>query len=216
MSACPPPRQLLLLALVPLLSGCLSLGGREEGAPIHTYDLCVGPAEPPPVELVADDAPSLQVEPFTADPLLQGEGLVWRRGQVEVGAYRSFRWARAPQDALRDALAGALGQETAAVRVATEPPLPDPTWRLRGHLARCEELDRGDRWVGVLELHLSLTGAQDMQELWRRTYRVEEPAHPRNPPGVALALHRACERITAAAAADVRALLAAQEESKGP
>lgn len=211
----------LSVSLLPaLLAGCLSVGGRGDAVDERTYDLCAAAPAPAAVVEASHDAPGVQVERFQASSLLQREGLVWRRGEVEVGAYRRFRWARPPQDALREGVAAALRAEGGEGPVATEPPLPEPAWRLRGYLARCEELDEfegdGQRWSGLLELHLALVRSEDGREVWRQTYRVVEPAPSRNPDGVAQALHRACEQVTAAAAVDLAPLLAGEAAPKGP
>lgn len=195
-------RALRCLGLAGLLAGCSLTGAPPE---VREYDLLVRAGAPAATPADADaDAPALalQVDTFDADPVLDRDGLVWRRGEVEVGAYSLHRWARRPQDAVRDQLASAL-REVPGLTVASDPPLADPDLVLLGHLARCEEVDRGDHWFGVLELRVVLV-RRDGVELLRRTYSVEEPARARNPPGVVDALHRAATRVARELVRDVR------------
>lgn len=189
------------IGLAALVAGCAFGGSPPE---IREYDLLVR-GEPPAVVPMAAPALTLQLPPFEADPALERDGLVWRRGEVEVGAYSQHRWARPPQDAVRDLLAQAL-RDLPGTTVATEPPLPDPDLVLVGHLARCEEVDRGERWWGVLELTVVLA-RPDGVELLRRTYVAEEPALARNPPGVVAALRRAALRVAEEVTSDVRAVV---------
>ncbi len=200
----------LVLPLLLLTTGCTLVG---TGAPVvqQEYDL-VGDAVVTPVgsaTAVDGGTPCLQVEPFGAAPLLDPDGLVWRRGPVEVGSYSDHRWARRPQDGAREALAGALATGQRGVVVATDPPCQAPRWVLTAHLARCEEVCRAERWLGVLELWVSLARG-DGAPLLRGTYAAEEPATARNPPGVIEALQRAAARVAREAARDVGAVLAAE------
>lgn len=184
-----------------LVTGC-AFGGPPPQ--VREYDLWVR-GEPSAVAPSPAPTLTLQLPPFDADPAVDRDGLVWRRGDVEVGVYSQHRWARRPQDAVRDLLARAL-REVPGTTVASEPPLADPDLVLVGHLARCEEVDRGARWWGVLELTVVLA-RRDGEELLRRTYVAEEPAHARNPPGVVAALRRAALRVAEEVADDVGAVV---------
>lgn len=195
-------------ALALLLAGCSVLPAGEP-VQVHEYDLAAGaPATGP----TRGDGPALQLEPFGVDPALDRDGLLWRRGEVEVGSYALHRWARRPQDGLREVVAAALQAARPEARVATEPPLDAPAWTLTAHVARCEELDEGARWSGAVELRVVLI-ARDGGEALRRTYVALEPAAARNAPGVVEALRRASARIAAQVAADVGEVLSA---AKGP
>lgn len=195
-------RSRCFVGLALLVAGC-ALGGAPPE--VREYDLLVR-GEPPPEAPATAPALTLQLPPFDADPALDRDGLVWRRGEVEVGAYSRHRWTRPPQDAVRDLLAQAL-REVSGTVVATEPPLPEPDLVLVGHLSRCEEVDRGERWWGVLELTVVLARC-DGEELLRRTYVAEEPAPARNPPGVVTALRRAALRVADEVRRDVGAVVA--------
>ncbi len=198
-------RPLVLSALL-LCAGC-ALVGTGPPVEVQEYDLLAeAPAPAPPAAVVRGAVPCLQLEPFGADPLLEPDGLTWRRGPAEVGSYTAHRWARRPQDALREALAGALSADAGGLIVATHPPCDTPAWVLTAHLARCEEVVRAGRWLGALELRVALT-RRDGAPLLRATYAVEEPAAARNPPGVVEALQRAAAAVSRAAAHDLRLAL---------
>lgn len=194
-----------LAALVLTAPGCLGLGGGEPVA-VREWDLLPeGPT--PPTSARVEGLPRVQLPPFTVDPVLDRDALVWRRGEVEVGAYSGQRWARPPQEAAREVLAAALRRATdGALAVVTSPPATDPHYVLAGHLARCEEVDRGARWYGVVEVRVVLA-RPDGVELLHRTYRAEAPAHPRNPAGVVAALRRALNEVGLALGQDAAAAL---------
>ncbi len=200
----------LPLAALLLCAGC-TLVGTGEPVVVQEYDLVAEAAAPVASAGLAHGAPPcLQLEPFGADPLLDTDGLVWRRGRAEVGSYVGHRWARRPADGLREALAGALAAPGSGVLVATDPPCAAPAWVLTAHLARCEEVVREGRWLGALELRVLLT-RRDGAALLRATYAVEAPAAARNPPGVVQALQRAAAEVASAAARDLSAALEVEQ-----
>lgn len=200
----------LALLLAVATPACITLGPGEPDE-LREWDLL-----PAPVAAVepAPGAPSLQVLAFGVSEVLDRDVLVWRRGEVEVGAYARQRWARPPQEAARAVLVAALRDALgpAAVIVA-DPPLPAPDYVLRGHLARFEEVDRGEVWCGVVEVHAALA-RRDGVELLRRVYRVERTAPERNPRGVVTALRAAALEVGAALAEDVTAALGLEAGAK--
>lgn len=198
--------------LLALVAGGCAFGG--DPPDVHEYDLLARgePIVATPQALAAPPV-ALQIVAFEADPVLDRDGLVWRRGEVEVGAYALHRWARRPQDGLRDVLAEALRDALPGATVASDPPLAEPELLLHGHLARCEEVEQGERWAGALELRVALVD-RDGVELLRRTYAVEEPATMRNPPGVVAALRRAALRVARLLADDVARALGGTSPTK--
>lgn len=193
----------LLVPLALLPAGCSLVGA---GAPVEVREYDLLPAPAPDEAREADVVPvTLQLPRFDVDPALDRDGLVWRRGAVEVGAYALHRWARPPQEAVRDGLARALAALPGVV-VAAEPALPAPTHVLRAHLARCEEQDEGERWLGVLEVRVALA-RQGGPELLRRAYAERVPAAERNPAAVVAALRIGLERVAARLATDVASAL---------
>ncbi len=193
------------LALLVALTGCLNLGGGEP-AVVNEWDLL---PERPAAWTPGEGAPRLQALPFTVSAVLDRDALVWRRGEVQVGAYSNQRWARPPQEAAREVLAAALRRSLGGLAVVTSPPVSDPDYVLAGHLARCEEVDRGERWYGVVEVRVVL-GRPDGVELLRRTYQAEAPAHQRNALGVVEALRRAMNEVALALAQDAAEALSAR------
>lgn len=208
----PTLRALLAVSVALAAQGCLGLGGGEPVL-VREWDLLPeGPAAWAPGER----APQLQLVPFTVSDVLDRDTLVWRRGEVQVGAYANQRWARPPQEAAREVVAAALRRAVGGgLAVATSPPVSDPEYVLAGHLARCEEVDRGERWFGVVEVRVVLARA-DGVELLRRTYAAEAPAHQRNALGVVTALQRALNDVALAFAQDAaEALAVGADEPRG-
>jgi len=198
---------------VPLLlaAGCISVGG--EGKPVdrRAYDLLPEPAAGAPA--AAEGPESLWVEPFTADPALDREELVWRRGGVESGAWEHHRWARPPAEAVRGLVADALARRGVCAVVATEPRAHGADYRLRGHLSRCDEEDAGEKWTGVLEIRVALVRSSDGAEILRRTCARVEPAAARNPHGVVRALRAAAGVVARDLAEEVARVL---EQDRAP
>jgi uncharacterized lipoprotein YmbA len=191
----------LLVAAVVAAAGCITVGG-ESASPVSEYDLVPEQPRAPPAVAALTTRTTLQLEPFGASELLDREGIVWRRDDVEVGSYVTHRWARPPEQAVRAALATTLRRAFAPGAVAAEPRLADPDFVIRASLTRCEEVDRGDRWFGVIELHLTLA-RRDGVELLRRTYAGEELARMRHPRAVVVALRHVLGRIADDVARDV-------------
>lgn len=194
-----------------LLAGCISVGSSGPPAERRAYDLLPDPApgEPAP----ADGPEVLWVEPFTADPALDREEIVWRRGAVESGAWENHRWVRPPAEAVRSLLADAIARSGACAAVATEPRPLGADYHLRGHLARCDEADAGDEWTGVLEVRVCVVRVRDGAEVLRRTYARVERAPQRNPLGVVRALRAAADGAGRALAGDLARVL---EALRGP
>jgi uncharacterized lipoprotein YmbA len=220
----------LAAALALGASGCLSFGA--DPFEVRRYDLRPDPAPPPRAADASKAAPGaplrtgspatteealgaemVQVEEPTVDAALDREELVWRRGVVESGAYASHLWARPPAQAVREALAAALVARGACAAAVTEPPLASPDYRLFVHLARCEEVSKGEVYSGALEVRVALRRATDGTEILRRTVAVEVAATVRNPMGVAEALSRALGTASSVVATAVAEALARERES---
>ncbi len=199
------PLPVLLLLALPL-AGCITIGGGEGEAERRSYDLVAPfPAGPLPP---ADGPEVLAVEPFSVDAALDREEIVWRSGPVESGAWGNFRWVRPPERGMREILASAVARSGAVAVVATDPAPSAADFRMRGHLARCEEEDGPDGWWGVLEVRIEV-GAGPGREILRRTYARREKAAARNPTAVVEALRKAAEGMSLEVATDVRTVLEA-------
>lgn len=206
----------LALAATLVLSGCISFsaGAANQLPDLHEYDLAAPrEAERPAGRPGARPGRALQVARFGVSEVIDRQELVWRKDELAVGAYSMHRWARPPEEAARHVLAAAVAAARPGLTVATELEAGDPGWVLEGHLVRCEEVDRGDRWFAVLELHLVLEDARG-QELLRRAWAVEEDVHPRNPPGVVAALRRALLRVAEEAGDELARAIAASPEPR--
>ena len=204
----------VLLALALAAAGCISVGGGSDPVDRRAYDLLAPLAatgNPPP----ADGPEVLLVEPFSVDPGIDREELVWRRGSVESGAYQDFRWIRPPETGVRAVLAEALRRSGAAAAVVTDPATTTAEYTLRGHVARCDEVDTGTQWLGALEIRVTLTRNRDGEEILRRTYSRQLPAAKRNPTAVVEAIRKGLDEIGAALVVDVRTLLEAQRQEDG-
>lgn len=204
----------LAVLLLPLAcAGCITIGGEDEGTERRSYDLAAPLPEGRPVP--ADGPEVLSVEPFTVDAALDREELLWRRGAVESGAWESFRWVRPPEQGVREVLAAALARSGAVAAVATDPPAAEAEYRLRGHLARCDEEDGPGAWSGVLEVRIEVRDARTGESVLRRTYARREKAAARNPTAVVEAIRRSLDAVALELATDLRTVLEARREGAG-
>ena len=198
-----PSVAVLLIAV--LGAGCIHVGGSGEPPDRRFYDLL------PPVsdgrQIPAEGPETILVEAFTVDPGLDREELVWRRENSECGAYENYRWVRPPEEAVRSVLADALRRAGIVGSVVAEPAAMHPDFRLRGHLSRCDEVDDGKAWAGVIEVHLALARADDGEEILRRTYARRVAAATRNPTGVVEAIRKGLDEIAAELVKDLRAVM---------
>ncbi|MHC4820903.1 MAG: ABC-type transport auxiliary lipoprotein family protein [Planctomycetota bacterium] len=193
-------RNAALLLAVFLLSGCVTIGG-EEPVEERIYDIVL--SVPTGEGIEAEGPESLQVAPFSVDPALDRDEMVWRQGEVESGAWGHHRWARPPAVMARSAVTATLRGAAVCAVVASEPETESADYVLRAHLERFEEMDREDGWYGLVTLTLTMD-ARDGREVLRRTVSVEERAEKRHPKAVAVALRASLE----AAAGTVRSLVA--------
>ena len=203
-----------LFAVAVATAGCISVGGGNDPVDRRSYDLLAplpAPGNPPP----ADGPEVLLVEAFSVDPGIDREEIVWRRGVAESGAYENFRWMRPPEAGVRSVLAEALRRSGAVAAVVTDPDSTTAEFHLRGHLARCDEVDTGTAWAGVIEVRVALTRSRDGEEILRRTYARQIPAAARNPTAIVEAIRKGLDEIGAALVVDVRTLLEAQRQEDG-
>ena len=202
----------VLLALA--AAGCISVGGGDHPVDRRSYDL-LAPLPPPGGPPAADGPEVILVEPFSVDPGLDREEIVWRRGVAESGAYENFRWMRPPEVGVRSILAEALRRSGAVASVITDPDTAASEYRLRGHLSRCDEVDGGTAWAGVVEVRIALVRTKDGEEVLRRTYARQIPAAQKNPTAVVEALRKGLDEIAAVLVTDVRTLLESRRQEDG-
>ena len=206
----PGGRSVAVLLFAVNCAGCISIGKGGEPPDRRSYDLLAPiPAGNPPA---AEGPETILVEPFTVDPGLDREEIVWRRGAAEGGAYENYRWVRPPEEGVRTVLADALRRAGVAAAVVADPATAHPDYRLRGHLARCDEVDEGAVWAGVIEVHLALSRESDAQEILRRVYARRVAAAARNPTAVVEAIRKGLDEIAADLVKDLRPVLEAERQ----
>jgi ABC-type uncharacterized transport system auxiliary subunit len=201
-----PGAALASLLLAAGAAGCITVGGGG-GPPAEQRSFDLQPPLPSATPAEGDGPEVLWIEPFTADPALDRDEIVWRRGSVESGAYERYRWVRPPAIAARALLADALARGGVCAVAATEPRVAKPDYALRAHLVRFEEVEASGGWAGAVEVRVALFRASDGAEVLRRAYARTEPAPQRNPAGVVEALRKGLDGISEALVADVRKAL---------
>lgn len=206
MNRVPGAAQAAVLLLAAGAAGCITVGGGG-GPPPEQRSFDLQPPLPPATPPEAEGPEVIWVEPFTCDPALDREELVWRRGTAESGAYERYRWVRPPSEMVRAILADALARGSACAAVATDPRVAKPDYALRAHLVRFEEVETGGGWGGAVEVRVALFRSSDGAEVLRRAYARTERAAQRNPAGVVEALRKGLEGISGTLVTDVRMVL---------
>jgi len=182
-------QSLRVLALLPLLCGCLS-----RQAPLEIRDL-VAPLEP----LELRDTPGLRelAFPGVQDRADLRRGLLWRTTETELVVDELNRWTRSPaellDERLRDLLFAAGGY-----RSSLRPGVP----ALEVQLVRCDADLRGAAPVAVVELVLAFDAPAAQH---RHRLRVQEPMERASADEQAEAVGRALSRAAAQVESWVRA-----------
>ncbi|MBI4575917.1 MAG: membrane integrity-associated transporter subunit PqiC [Planctomycetes bacterium] len=196
-------------AALALAAGCASTPPET-----HLYSLDLPPAEGTPGEaLVA----RLGVEEFTASPLLEGRGLVYRLSEVELARYRYHEWAEAPAVLVHGNVAEALRAAGVAGSVLEAPRFyeGEADLVLAGRLVRLEEVDGDKAWRAELELRVELLRPGDRRVVWAETYRDGRIAERRRPEAVVRALAESLREMAARLALDLRVALAEAARAEG-
>jgi uncharacterized lipoprotein YmbA len=192
-----PAAVLLLLSL--LLWGC--------GSPpmmVHKYMLEY-PA--PAVKAATPLQDAIKVEKFSVAQAFNTTAMVYKCEACASETYNYSRWRVNPGYLVADYLLRDL--RDARLFLAVLPP-DSPTkgrFLLEGGLEEIQELDQADSWKAALALNITLLDTQE-EEITRRvilqkTYRTEEPLTEKTPAGLARAMSRAQEQLSARIIADV-------------
>ncbi len=183
------PRKAILLAAV-LLPACFSLGSSEAPeARLYQVRLESGAWSRPPLPC------SLAVRPFAAAGVLDREGILYRKDDVEVGYWVDRRWAESVAAMVHDAVQKDLAAAGVFRSVLLVEDVGLADYVLGGYVHRFDEEDRADAWYGVVEITFEVIRTRDGERVFHRRFREEERARERTVAEVVRALARALRRV---------------------
>ena len=198
-TATPYPLTIVCVLIVSLLwCGC--------GKPpmlVHQYLL----EYPAPVVKATPVAESLKVDKFAVAQAFNTTAMVYRTGPYKAETYNYSRWRVNPGYQVTDFLIRDLRESRLFQAVLPADSATKARFALEGGVERIEEVDQGEVWQAALGLNITLqdTEEKDLTKrvLFQKNYRAEEPLTEKTPDGLAQAMSRAMERLSAQIITDV-------------
>jgi ABC-type uncharacterized transport system auxiliary subunit len=199
-------RTLAVLALLPLLPCCLSLGS-DDPLEVTQYHLNIRSDvwEGERFDL------TLALRPFHAAESLSGDGIRYRVSDVEGGYWSKHEWAESVDNMVRRAVERDLEQSGMFRKVLLLETSGFADVVLDGEIHLFEEEDRGEDWYGVVETSFEAARRVDGEVLLHRRYHVAEKSADKTVAGVVRALSVALERVLDELKADLAERLAKEE-----
>jgi ABC-type uncharacterized transport system auxiliary subunit len=162
---------------------------------------------PPPVVQVTPSEENLRVEKFAVAQAFNTTAMVYRTGPYKSDTYNYSRWQVNPGYLITDFLTRDLRNSRIFKAVL---PADSPTkarFVLEGGVEKIEEIDRPDAWMASLVLNITLldTSREEITKrvLFQKNYQAEEALTEKTPGGLAQAMSRALEQLSAQIIADV-------------
>lgn len=161
---------------------------------------------PQPAEILASPKlPGvLEISRFDSDGVVGERALTYSSAEAPqtLQNYRYEFWAEPPGIMLQERLASYLRQARVAETIATPDLRLRPDYYLRGSIKRLEQVV-GNPSLGVVELQLALTRADDGTLILLDTFKAQLPAQDASPQEAAKAMSMAVGEIYAAFLSDL-------------
>ena len=188
------PRLAMVCVLIMSLLGC---GCGKPPMLVHQYLL----EYPAPVVKATPLRESLRVEKFAVAQAFNTTAMVYRTGPYQAETYNYSRWRVNPGYQVTDFLIRDLRESHLFQAVLPADSATKARFALEGGVERIEEVDQGEVWLAALVLNITLldTEEKDITKrlLSQKNYRAEEPLTEKTPDGLAQAMSRAMERLSA-------------------
>ena len=162
---------------------------------------------PAPVVKVTPLEENLKVEKFAVDQAFNTTAMVYRSDPYKSDTYNYSRWQVNPGYLVTDFLIRDLRHSRIFKAVL---PADSPTkarFLLEGGVEKIEEIDQPDAWKASLVLNITLLDtSQDeitKRVLFQKNYQAAEALTEKTPGGLAQAMSRALEQLSAQIIADV-------------
>jgi cholesterol transport system auxiliary component len=164
---------------------------------VHQYLL----EYPAPVVRATPLGESLKVEKFAVAQAFNTTAMVYRTGPYKAETYNYSRWRVNPGYQVTDFLIRDLRESHLFQAVLPADSATKARFALEGGVERIEEVDQGEVWQAALVLNITLldTEQKDITKrvVFQKNYRAEEPLTEKTPDGLAQAMSRAMERLSA-------------------
>jgi ABC-type uncharacterized transport system auxiliary subunit len=196
-------------AILPTLLCCLSLAFLLTGCgkpPVTVYrHLLEYPS--PELPRLPQVPEGLKVELFSVAQAFNSQSMIYRPTPYRSEAYRYHRWRVNPGQLVTDFLLRDLRQSRAFAAVFGYDRPAAARFLLEGAVEEFQEVNVGDCWSAVLAINITLldTAKEEITQrvLFQKNYRAEEPIIDRTPQGLAAAMSRAMERLSANIITDI-------------
>jgi ABC-type uncharacterized transport system auxiliary subunit len=195
----PGLRSGLMLLLLLLLWGC--------GKPpllIHQY-LLEYPA--PVVRASTPLDASLKVEKFAVAQAFNTTSMIYRPNPYTSAVYHYNRWRVNPGYLVTDYLVRDLRDSRFFKAVLSADNSSKGRFLLEGGVEEIQEIDEPGTWKAALALNVTLLDTSQTEitqrVLFQKNYQTQEPLREKTPAGLAQAMSRAMERLSARIIADV-------------
>ncbi len=162
---------------------------------------------PAPRLKAAPLAESLKVEQFAVAQAFNTTAMVYRTSPYKAENYNYSRWRVNPGYLVADFLIRDLRDSRLFKAVLTPDSTSKAKFSLEGGVEEIQEVDQGAAWQASLALNITLIDtSQDeitKRVLFQKNYRTAEPLTEKTPAGLAQAMSRAMERLSAQIMTDV-------------
>ena len=184
---------LLAALLVACLAGC--------GKPPMLVNQYILEYPAPVVAGRAKTSEALKVELFSVDQAFNTTSMVYQPQAFQSQVYNYSRWRANPGNLVTDFLIRDLRESGLFKAVFGSTGTGKYRFRLEGGVAEFQELDAAGGWQASLALTVTLLDTQQeelpQRVVFQKNYRALEPMPEKTPQGLAQAMSRALEQVSA-------------------
>ncbi|MCX5888784.1 MAG: ABC-type transport auxiliary lipoprotein family protein [Deltaproteobacteria bacterium] len=160
----------------------------------------------PPVK-AAPLADSLKVEPFAVGQAFNTTAMVYRTDPYKSETYNYSRWRVNPGYLVADYLTRDLRNARIFKAVLSTDSPTKARFALEGGVEEMQEIDQGEIWQASLALNITLLDTSENEitrrVLFQKKYQAAEPLTEKTPGGLAQAMSRAMEQLSARIITDI-------------
>ncbi len=161
----------------------------------------------------------LKVELFSVAQAFNSTNMVYRPTSYQSETYHYHRWRVNPGQMVTDFLLRDLRNSRLFQAIFAYDRTVKTRFQLEGAVEEFQEVNAGDAWTAVLAVNITLldTTQEEITKrvLFQKNYRAEEPILDRTPRGLAAAMSRALQKLSATIITDVHQAAAKRLSSKG-
>ena len=199
-----------LLAILMLLSGCLSLKQAEQ--PVEYYTL----EYDPPESRENSTLPFIiKFEPFSTSPVYDSNKISYKEQKFKRREYAYHKWQAVPGELVTAFLARDFSRTSLFQAVILSEPVPNYSHLLSGQVEEFYQQSEHSPWEAVLSIHITLSSMMpyDIQNptLFQKRYACRKRCAQETPESFVEAMSRAMKQVSAEVIQDVYAKLSARK-----